>query len=376
MGAVCGRDAENVSMISKTDIIERVERPPKIILSELFTIQGIHIDHDDLDAAIDRLVATIKKSGGNGTRCDGVNTFDCFISYRVRSDKNSYIAERLYDKLMLKGIFPFLDTKKLVPGLQWKEGFLQGLQNSKVFLSLISRGALESCRDPSRNHSEDNVLLEIEVALNHRRASGNSGFIIPVLIGETHGGALYKFSDFSADLYAGNIHGISTSTQPLAIGAVNVNIEPSSNHQHGFAQGGGVLDMTLPEPEPLPLSDIAPIFEQFTTAVAAIIGDAIINSDRFEEHDKLYIILGEFRLIYSLQIIPKVSWRRCWHILPISARKVHNLDGCEPSQQNFICRSKGTSSYCILRHQGDRDAVLEHLRIMFAEKGVSIIKQL
>lgn len=41
-----------------------------------------------------------------------------------------------------------------------------GLKNSKCFVALISRKALERVRDKTSDHTYDNVLLEYETALN------------------------------------------------------------------------------------------------------------------------------------------------------------------------------------------------------------------
>ena len=109
--------------------------------------------------------------------------------------------------MVVKGQFPFLDKFKLKDGMPWKDGFLQGLKGSKCFISLISRKALESCRDKSRNHTWDNVLLEIETALRYKSATGNAGYIVPVNIGEWLtidgvGRLFKKFDEFGGNLYA------------------------------------------------------------------------------------------------------------------------------------------------------------------------------
>jgi hypothetical protein len=43
---------------------------------------------------------------------------------------------------------------------------LLGLKNSKCFVALISRKALDRVRDKGSDHTYDNVLLEYETALN------------------------------------------------------------------------------------------------------------------------------------------------------------------------------------------------------------------
>ena len=204
------------------DIKETVQRPPKVILNELFQIHSIPLDPDNVTAAVDKITAAVHLSVGDHTGCDGVSSFDCFISYRVKADEN--IAEKIYDKLMVIGLVPFLDKFKLKPGMPWKDGFLQGLKGSKCFISLVSRKALESCRDKTRNHTLDNVLLEIETALRYRSATDNAGYIVPVAIGECIfvdgiGRVLKKFDEFGGNLYADTIEG-TTAAAPAPTTAV------------------------------------------------------------------------------------------------------------------------------------------------------------
>ena len=45
-----------------------------------------------------------------------------------------------------------------------------GLKNSKCFVALISRKALDKVRDKQADHTWDNVLLEYETALNVSQA--------------------------------------------------------------------------------------------------------------------------------------------------------------------------------------------------------------
>ena len=104
------------------DIKETVQRSPRDILSELFQIQGIPLDPDNVAASIDKIAAAVRSSVGDQTGCDGESSFDCFISYRVAADKD--IAEKIYDKLLNKGLYPFLDKFKLKNGMDWKDGFL------------------------------------------------------------------------------------------------------------------------------------------------------------------------------------------------------------------------------------------------------------
>lgn len=158
---------------------EQVTKSPRAIMSKLFEIQGIAVDPSDLDPAIEKIAKAV--GGGFG---DGVNKYDCFINYRVAADAD--LAEKLYLYLKTKGIHAFLDKKCLKNGEKWKDGFLAGkhlrdsfwltsfcvlcnltgLKNSKCFVALISKKALDRVRDKECDHTWDNVLLEYETALN------------------------------------------------------------------------------------------------------------------------------------------------------------------------------------------------------------------
>lgn len=317
------------------------------------------MDPEDIDVAVGRLVPTIRAAAGESARFDGVNSFHCFISYRVNADR--VIAERIYEKLTLQGIFPFLDKVKLQPGYPWKEGFLQGLQNSKCYIPLISRRALEPLRDRSRDHSMDNLLLEIDTALRHRTATNNSYLITPILIGEVDGnGALNRFADFSVDLYAATVEGEAVRTLATTT--------EESNNEDEDDMGQELFNSVNP-----PQAEIVAIFETFTHAVNEILYE-VVHDEAFDESDHIFITLGDVKLLYSKQVFRTAGWQTYWHILPIQAKMVHNLGGCKPDRNRFICKSKGTGSYCILRNQTDRDAVLQELHRTFLERGRRIIR--
>ena len=223
-----GGDKDTGPKMPIFDVRDAVERSPKEILNELFQIQGIPLDPDNVAASVDKIAAALIASVGEDTGCDGKSLFHGFISYRVAADKD--IAEKVYDKLSMKGLFPFLDKYKLLDGQPWKAGFLQGLTGSRCFISLISRKALESCRDKTQNHEHDNVLLEIETALRYKRETGNNAYIIPVLVGEIvkidGADALRKFADFAGSLYADTVKGNGQVSAPVvtidpAVAAIN-----------------------------------------------------------------------------------------------------------------------------------------------------------
>jgi len=184
------------------EVIERISRTPRSLMTELLTIQGIHLDPSDLDAAVSKIVQAV------GRERQSHYKYDCFINYRVSSDSD--VAEKLYLYLQTHGFKAFLDKKCLLDCMSWRDGFLEGLRHSRKVICLISRAGLAPIRDPNRDHSIDNVLLEYETALRIKSSSRqNSGYICPVLVGSVQKGVLTKFTDFSADLYPDSIEPIS-----------------------------------------------------------------------------------------------------------------------------------------------------------------------
>ena len=117
-----------------------------------------------------------------------VPEFDVFLSYRVASDVKH--VEYLYNLLTERGIKVWWDKKCLAPGVPWEEGFCDGLVNSRAFVPLLSREAINSGNYEKQNFGHmtedspvDNVYLEYRLALelHHFRLLE---FIFPVLIGD------------------------------------------------------------------------------------------------------------------------------------------------------------------------------------------------
>lgn len=184
------------------EVLERITRPPRSLMTELLAIQGIHLDPSDLDAAVSKIVQAIGRERHSNYK------YDCFINYRVASDSD--VAEKLYLYLQTHGFKAFLDKKCLLDCMSWRDGFLEGLRHSRKVICLISRAGLSPVRDPSRDHSIDNVLLEYETALRIKNSSRqNSAYICPVLVGSVQKGVLTKFTDFSPDLYPDSIEPVS-----------------------------------------------------------------------------------------------------------------------------------------------------------------------
>lgn len=97
----------------------------------------------------------------------GEELYTVFISYRVLSER--FHAALLYD-LLNNTITPaghrvivFLDSRRLVKGAAWEDGFIQGLLHSMVAVPLVSRGFLAPLMSLAGLETDrrDNVALEL-----------------------------------------------------------------------------------------------------------------------------------------------------------------------------------------------------------------------
>jgi hypothetical protein len=113
---------------------------------------------------------------------------DVNICNSVASD--SHHVEYLYNRLRSHGIRVWWDKECLKSGLPWEEGLCSGLVDSKTFVCLLSREAINHPAKERQKFSKlevespcDNVLLEHQLALQLRslRLIGN---IFPIMIGD------------------------------------------------------------------------------------------------------------------------------------------------------------------------------------------------
>ena len=118
-----------------------------------------------------------------------------FLGYRVNSDQD--LVERLYDKLVSKGIDVWWDVRSLPRGQPWEEGFADGLCSSDVFVPVISKAALAPFASLTPESRCDNVLLEHQLALE-LKMRGELRAIFPVLVGVlgSHGELGEIYGDF------------------------------------------------------------------------------------------------------------------------------------------------------------------------------------
>ena len=61
-----------------------------------------------------------------------------------------------------------------------------GLRRSNCFIAVISKSALAKVRDASQDHTNDNVLLEYETAIQIMNSTNNPKFICPIHVGENN----------------------------------------------------------------------------------------------------------------------------------------------------------------------------------------------
>ena len=119
---------------------------------------------------------------------------EVFISYRVACDQQN--ADALYAHLQNHsedhGIYSvYLDRYCLAHGEVWRDGFLNGIRKSKMVVVLISHDTLSGFL--AAHEKEDNMLLEIEVALALRRELQVQ--VVPVFIGKWEEAAFIPSAD-------------------------------------------------------------------------------------------------------------------------------------------------------------------------------------
>jgi hypothetical protein len=119
--------------------------------------------------------------------------YDIFISYRQASD--TVHARLVYDCLSKiayeredgRRLNVFLDSVRLLGGLSWKEGFIDGLMCSKIMVPIVSKGCLEPMAklDPANGQDWcDNVLLEWKLGLELVKTAGSPlTAIYPIMVG-------------------------------------------------------------------------------------------------------------------------------------------------------------------------------------------------
>ena len=113
--------------------------------------------------------------------------YDVFLSYRVASD--AHHVEKLYNLLTAQGFKVYWDKFCLLPGVDWEQGFCEGLVSSRAFVPLLARDAINHPDKAWQNFSKltptskcDNVFLEHRLAVE-LQGLGLIEKIFPVFIG-------------------------------------------------------------------------------------------------------------------------------------------------------------------------------------------------
>ena len=114
--------------------------------------------------------------------------YDVFLSYRVASD--SQHVEKLHCLLTAEGFKVYWDKLCLEPGVDWEQGFCEGLVSSRAFVPLLSRDAINHPDKDWQNFSKltadqpncDNVFLEHRLAVE-LQGLGLIEKMFPVFIG-------------------------------------------------------------------------------------------------------------------------------------------------------------------------------------------------
>ena len=109
---------------------------------------------------------------------------DIFLSYRVNSD--FYHCKLVYEMLTEKGLRVWWDKVCLQPGVDWEEGFCEGLIKSRAFVALLSRAGLQNFEGLTESSSCDNVLLEYRLALELQSFNLLEA-VFPIMIGDSSG---------------------------------------------------------------------------------------------------------------------------------------------------------------------------------------------
>ena len=135
-----------------------------------------------------RVLAHSFLSGKKVARLVGEKSkYDVFLSYRVASD--SLHVEKLYQLLTAQGFKVYWDKLCLEPGVDWEQGFCEGLVSSRAFVPLLSRDAINHPSIDWQNFSKltadskcDNVFLEHRLAVE-LQGLGLIEKVFPVFIG-------------------------------------------------------------------------------------------------------------------------------------------------------------------------------------------------
>ena len=155
--------------------------------------------------------------------------YDIFLSYRVKSDLHH--CELMYEMLTEKGLRVWWDKKCLQPGVDWEEGFCEGLIKSKAFVALLSRAGLQNFEGLTDSSFCDNVLLEYRLALELQSFNLLEA-VFPVMIGDSSGDSSGDSTDPRACTYTNYYKsGCSPNCPDIVVMSVEEKLNEHLNNQ-------------------------------------------------------------------------------------------------------------------------------------------------
>ena len=154
--------------------------------------------------------------------------YDVFLSYRVASDTEH--VRRMYELLTSQGYRVYWDVKCLAPGVDWEQGFCEGLVSSRAFVPLLSGDAINHPSKDFQNFGKltaaskcDNVYLEYRLAVE-LQGLGVIEKIYPIFIGTTNM-ATGEYSNYFAS-------GCHPALPEVAVQSVEAKLRHHMSNQH------------------------------------------------------------------------------------------------------------------------------------------------
>ena len=271
--------------------------------------------------------------------------YDVFLSYRVSSDSRH--CELMYEMLTERGLRVWWDKKCLQPGVDWEEGFCEGLMKSRAFVPLLSRVGLQNFNDLTESSQCDNVLLEYRLALE-LQSFNLVEFVFPVMIGDS-------FADCSDPRTCTYTNYFESRCSPKCPDIVVISIEEKlcshlnnqglgapiilnptvkeifrliTKHQGGFIQGAGS--------------------EAFSAVVASIHSMIDFVRDPSGTIDKRTVIINksESDIIRSQRLELDILWSGITSINALTSDTAGIVDNSRQKNYSNISKVTNKSFYC------------------------------
>ena len=152
----------------------------------------------------------------------------------------------MYDnQLVEKNLRVWWDVKCLEPGVPWEKGFCEGLLKSRIFMPVLSRGAINTAGNARQNFSLltaeshcDNVLLEYRLALELQQ-QGLVERIYPVCIGDASVNVTAGITSYAKYFDRPSCH---PNLEPVAGVVVKAVESKLAEHLEGVGLGSPMLE--------------------------------------------------------------------------------------------------------------------------------------